>query len=143
VRKGSYERKRRKDTHDTETVTTLTTYSSYTFDDETNTIALSDCLSDGYSTITDQISSIGGRGFADCMSVGASTLADQIREDTIADHISSLNIQDDEPLYHDVRPNDTLQGVCLLYGISAHELRRANKFRGLNLNQAPGEHNSL
>jgi LysM repeat protein len=100
------------ETQDTESVTTFTTYSSFTFnDDETNTIALSDCLSDGHSTIADQTSVL-----------GQNSISEDLEEET---------------LYHDVQPNDTLQGVCLLYGISARELRRANNFRGLNLNQAP------
>mmetsp|Transcript_22131 Transcript_22131/g.48139 ORF Transcript_22131/g.48139 Transcript_22131/m.48139 type:complete len:655 (+) Transcript_22131:316-2280(+) len=90
---------KRKETHETDIVS-LTTY-----DDDTNTIA----LSDGHSTVTDQFQSL-----------------------------SLLNdCQEDEGVYHDVQPNDTLQGICLQYGISAYELRRANNFRGLNLRSAP------
>ncbi|KAL7529661.1 hypothetical protein ACHAXR_003086 [Thalassiosira sp. AJA248-18] len=39
--------------------------------------------------------------------------------------------------YHDVQPDDTLQLICLKYGIKATELRRANGFRGTNLKDAP------
>ena len=128
----SFVKKGTQETHDTVSVATFTTYgsfngsfnyndettcSSFTYNDETNTIALSDCLSDGYSTITDQIASLGIQHNSDD--------------------------SEEEALYHDVRPNDALQGVCLLYGISAHELRRANKFRGINLASAPGEYDSL
>lgn len=59
---------------------------------------------------------------------------------TIASQLDSLYLNDeknDEPVYHDVTPDDTLAGICLQYGISAYELRRANGFRGMNLAKAP------
>jgi len=65
------------------------------------------------------------------LSDGHSTLADQNAA------LEMLGEAEDKALYHDVQPNDTLQGVCLLYGVSAYELRRANNFRGLNLSSAP------
>mmetsp|Transcript_33382 Transcript_33382/g.58584 ORF Transcript_33382/g.58584 Transcript_33382/m.58584 type:complete len:733 (+) Transcript_33382:458-2656(+) len=69
------------------------------------------------------------------------TLALSDGHSTLADQMAALEIlhigEEDKALYHDVGPNDTLQGVCLLYGISAYELRRANNFRGLNLSCAP------
>ena len=62
------------------------------------------------------------------LSEGHSSYADQ--EAVMAD-------EDSKPLYHDVQPNDTMQGICQQYGVSAYELRRANNFRGLNLSSAP------
>lgn len=69
------------------------------------------------------------------------TIACSEGHSTIVSQMDSLYLPDDgddgEPVYHDVQPYDTLQGICLHYGISAYELRRANKFRGMNLNSAP------
>lgn len=65
------------------------------------------------------------------------TLALSDGHSTLADQATIMDNEDDKPLYHDVLPNDTLQGICLLYGVSAYELRRANNFRGLNLSSAP------
>lgn len=39
--------------------------------------------------------------------------------------------------YHIVQPSDTLQGICLRYGITATELRQWNVFSGSNLALAP------
>jgi LysM repeat protein len=38
---------------------------------------------------------------------------------------------------HKVLPTDTIQGICLKYKISPHELRKANHFTGDNLYLAP------
>lgn len=65
------------------------------------------------------------------------TLALSDGHSTLTDQASIMNDEGDEPIYHDVIPNDTLQGICQLYGITAYELRRANNFRGLNLSSAP------
>lgn len=40
-------------------------------------------------------------------------------------------------LYHLVQPSDTLQGICLRYGITPTELRQSNMFSGSNLALAP------
>ena len=39
--------------------------------------------------------------------------------------------------YYDVQPDDTLQWICLKYGVKAADLRRANGFRGTTLKAAP------
>ena len=39
--------------------------------------------------------------------------------------------------YHDVGPSDTLNLICLKYGVKAYELRKVNNFRGTNLTDAP------
>ena len=69
------------------------------------------------------------------------TIACSEGQSTIISEMDSLYLPDDgddnNAVYHDVQPYDTLQGICLHYGISAYELRRANKFRGMNLNSAP------
>mmetsp|Transcript_6409 Transcript_6409/g.7953 ORF Transcript_6409/g.7953 Transcript_6409/m.7953 type:complete len:199 (+) Transcript_6409:100-696(+) len=38
---------------------------------------------------------------------------------------------------HFVKPTDTLQGLCLKYGVTPVVLRQVNKFSGSNLNLAP------
>mmetsp|Transcript_24385 Transcript_24385/g.35655 ORF Transcript_24385/g.35655 Transcript_24385/m.35655 type:complete len:202 (+) Transcript_24385:42-647(+) len=40
---------------------------------------------------------------------------------------------------HEVLPTDTLQGICLRYGINATKLRQANNFSGSNLLLAPSK----
>jgi len=82
---------------------------SITHDDDTNTIA----CSDSHSVL------------------GDSTIASQL------DSLYLVDAEEDETVYHDVQPYDTLAGICLQYGISAYELRRANNFRGMNLKSAP------
>lgn len=82
---------------------------SITHDDDTNTIA----CSDSHSVL------------------GDSTIASQL------DSLYLVDAEEEETVYHDVQPYDTLAGICLQYGISAYELRRANNFRGMNLKSAP------
>jgi len=82
---------------------------SITHDDDTNTIA----CSDGHSVL------------------GDSTIASQL------DSLYLVDAEEEATVYHDVQPYDTLAGICLQYGISAYELRRANNFRGMNLKSAP------
>mmetsp|Transcript_4442 Transcript_4442/g.8560 ORF Transcript_4442/g.8560 Transcript_4442/m.8560 type:complete len:468 (+) Transcript_4442:2-1405(+) len=91
---------------------TQDTETATTHDDDTNTLA----LSDGHSTLADQIAAL--------------EILDEGEEDGGSGTGGTT-------LYHDVLPSDTLQGVCLAYGISAYELRRANNFRGLTLEAAP------
>lgn len=40
-------------------------------------------------------------------------------------------------LYHDIQPDDTLQWICVKYGVDATDLRKANGFRGTDLKAAP------
>lgn len=56
---------------------------------------------------------------------------------TADDNVTNLTSSADAIQYHDVQPNDTLQYICLKYGLKAVELRKANNFRGTNLKAAP------
>ena len=47
------------------------------------------------------------------------------------------NNDEDTMIEHTVQRSDTLQLICLKYGISARDLRKANNFRGTNLDAAP------
>lgn len=44
--------------------------------------------------------------------------------------VPTRNTSDPSVIEHEVQPDDTLQGVCLRYGVSIMEVRRVNMFSG-------------
>lgn len=45
-------------------------------------------------------------------------------------NVPERSTSDPSVIYHDVQPEDTLQGICLRYGVSIMEVRRVNMFSG-------------
>ena len=110
---NSFCTKQTEDTWETETVTTM--------HDDTNSIALSDCHSVvSHSTFADTMFSV------DSFNISSNSF-----------YNDNYDADEEEAIYHEVQPRDTLQGICLQYGVAAYELRRANNFRGTNLKAAP------
>lgn len=67
---------------------------------------------------------------SDELVIGSATAAVPVRQE-------GLLPEDCDFLQHKVEPTDTLQGICLRYGITPVTLRQVNKFSGSNLMLAP------